>query len=240
MKPVALLASAALALASCGGDDDGTSTAATEPKTQAAEPVSSVIELVAPHSGSNAYRFDKKRLTAKAGLWRSGSPTWRSTTSTTCASRPARSAAIGRPTSAAPTRSAQVRRASHGSSPSPAPTGSCAASSVTTAAIPARRRAASWCPECGSWSSSTFRPHHRQRPRLASARTVGMWPSSARSTYPTTRSASHWWTELPKARCETDSRGLASGTRAPADIFRSAQKLAFHFPVHWPWQCARH
>lgn len=68
MKPVALLASAALALASCGGDDDGISTAATEPKTQAAEPVSSVIELVAPHSGSNAYRFDKKRLTAKAGL----------------------------------------------------------------------------------------------------------------------------------------------------------------------------
>ena len=64
-----LVTAAALGAGACG--DDGAETAASAPKAKpkpAQEQVSSTIDLVALPSGSKPYRFDKKTLTAKAGL----------------------------------------------------------------------------------------------------------------------------------------------------------------------------
>ena len=71
MRPrAATLAACALLLAACGGDEpSGGDASAAKPKPEAPqEQVSDVIELTALPSGSKPYRFDKKKLTAKAGL----------------------------------------------------------------------------------------------------------------------------------------------------------------------------
>lgn len=59
---------AAMAFAACGDDRGDTSARAAKPKAKPAESVSSVVELVALPSGSGAYRFDRNKLTARAGL----------------------------------------------------------------------------------------------------------------------------------------------------------------------------
>ena len=66
-RPLAALAVAALALGACGDDAEPVATAKSKPKP-AAPQVSDVLELVALPSGSGAYRYDKQKLTAKAGL----------------------------------------------------------------------------------------------------------------------------------------------------------------------------
>lgn len=65
---LALLAAASVFAGACGGEDDP---AASTQKAKAKPPqeqVSDVVELTALPSGSDPYRFDKTKLTAKAGL----------------------------------------------------------------------------------------------------------------------------------------------------------------------------
>ena len=69
ISTLALIAAAAVGAGACGDDEPATSRAASSAKPRPAqEQPSSVVELVALPSGSNPYRFDKKKLTAKAGL----------------------------------------------------------------------------------------------------------------------------------------------------------------------------
>lgn len=64
-----LAAAAAIALAACGGDEEAASTTAAAKKpAKPKEVVADVVELVAPNSGRGVMRFDRKRITAKAGL----------------------------------------------------------------------------------------------------------------------------------------------------------------------------
>ena len=58
---------AAASFAACGDDEPAAKTAAAKPKKPAVQ-VSDVIELTALVSNDKPYRFDKKELTAKAGL----------------------------------------------------------------------------------------------------------------------------------------------------------------------------
>lgn len=70
ISTLALIAVAALAAGACGDDDEpAASSAAAKAKPKPAqEQVSDVVELTALPSGAKAYRFDKKKLTVKAGL----------------------------------------------------------------------------------------------------------------------------------------------------------------------------